>query len=113
MAACGAGAKLAPNELYVHGVSYPDAGVAKVGHAFHADPAARCEYGDGRPSEWATRGATVSAGELPPGIKLDDGVLTGTPTKAGAYRFTIEFHGVACGGRPFPDQRADVTLTVR
>jgi Putative Ig domain len=113
LAGCAATTRLEPNQLYVHGVSYPDAASARVGHAFHAAPAARCEYGDGRPSEWATTGAAVAAGSLPPGIKLDEGALTGTPTQAGTYEATIEFHGVACGGKPFPDQRATVHLIVR
>jgi hypothetical protein len=111
-AACG-GAQRAPNELYVRGVSYPDLAVAQVGKTFHAAPAARCEYGDGRPSEWATTGAQIETGALPPGLSLDDGAIVGTPKTAGDYRATIVFHGVACGGKPFADQRATVHLTVR
>jgi hypothetical protein len=111
--ACAGAAHVAPNTLVVRGVSYPDLGVAKIGRAFHAAPAARCEYGDGRPSQWATRGAQVEAGALPPGLSLDDGAIVGTPTTAGDYHATIVFHGVACGGKPFDDQRADVHVVVR
>ena len=96
----------------MRGVSYPDLGAAHVGHAFHAAPAARCEYGDGRPSQWGTRGAQVESGALPPGLSLDDGAIVGTPKTAGEFTATIVFHGVACGGRPFADQRATVHLVV-
>ncbi len=112
LVACG-GAQVAPNALVVRGVSYPDLGTAKVGHAFHAAPAARCEYGDGRPSQWGSTGARVEGGALPPGLSLDDGAIVGTPTTAGTFDATVVFHGVACGGKPFADQRATVHITVR
>jgi hypothetical protein len=113
IAACAGPRAAGPNELVVRGVTYPDATTAKVGARFSASPAARCEYGDGRTSQWATTGARITAGALPPGLSLDEGAIVGKPTTPGDYHATIVFHGVVCGGKPFPDQQADVHLVVR
>jgi hypothetical protein len=111
--ACAGARAAGPNELVVRGVAYPDATTAKVGARFSASPAAQCEYGDGRASQWATTGARVTAGALPPGLSLDEGVIVGKPTAPGDYHATITFHGVVCGGKPFPDQQTDVHLVVK
>ncbi len=112
-AACAGPRAAAPTELVVRGVSYPDVARAHVGTRYSASPAARCEYGDGRPSQWGSTGARVEGGALPPGLSLDDGAIVGTPTTAGTFDATVVFHGVACGGKPFADQRATVHITVR
>jgi hypothetical protein len=113
VAACAGPRAAGPNELVVRGVSYPDATAGRVGVRFSASPAARCEYGDGRASQWATTGAHVTAGALPPGLSLEEGTIVGKPTAAGDYHATIVFHGVVCGGKPFPDQQTDVHLVVK
>ena len=41
---------------------------AKVGKHFQAKPSGTCHYDDGRDAQWATGGARVESGELPPGL---------------------------------------------
>jgi len=54
-------------------------------------------------------GYKVTAGDLPPGVQLaGDGLLSGTPTKAGTYTFTV----TASNGIP-PDATKVVTLVVK
>ena len=93
-------------------VFYPDQ-TAKVGKHFQAKPAADCKYDDGRDGRWATTGARLDSGDLPPGISIEDGALNGVPTKAGTYSAHITFAGVTCAGKQQGDQHVDVTLTVR
>jgi len=93
-------------------VFYPDQ-AAKVGKHFQVKPAANCKYDDGRDGRWATTGARVDSGDLPPGISIEDGALNGVPSKAGSYSAHITFAGVTCAGKQQGDQHVDVTLTVR
>jgi hypothetical protein len=93
-------------------VFYPDT-AAKLGKHFQAKPAATCKYDDGRDGRWATTGARVDGGELPPGLVIEDGAINGVPTKAGAFTAHVAFTGVTCAGKPLEDQRVDVTIEVR
>ena len=108
LAACGPHADTASFQ-----VSYPNAAAAraKVGKPFYAKPEARCVYDNGREARWAITGAHVVSGELPPGVAIEDGALTGTPTKPGTYSARVQLSGVTCAGKPYPDQTADVTIT--
>lgn len=98
-------------------ITYPDAppsGVkARLGKRFYAKPAAQCFYDNGREASWRMTGARVTAGELPPGLALEDGVIGGTPKHAGSYQATIEFSEVTCAGKPSPGQVVDVQITVQ
>lgn len=94
-------------------IAYPDATAAKVGKRFYAQPAGQCRYENGRDARWAITGARVASGELPPGVSIEDGALTGTPTKAGAYHAQIVFSGVMCAGKDLADQTIDVAISVR
>jgi hypothetical protein len=96
-------------------VTFPDAAAArtKVGARFYAKPAARCVRDDGSDARWAITGARVASGELPPGIAIEDGVLTGTPSKAGDFTAELVVSGVTCAGKSYPDQTVDVHITVR
>jgi hypothetical protein len=58
-------------------------------------------------------GAKVASGELPPGLTLEDGVIGGMPSKAGAYQARIELSNVICAGKPYEGQGADVHITVK
>jgi hypothetical protein len=97
------------------GVSFPDAAAArtKVGVRFYAKPVARCVRDDGSDARWAITGARVVSGALPPGIAIEDGVLTGRPTSSGDFGARLVIFGVSCAGRSYPDQTVDVHLTVR
>jgi hypothetical protein len=94
-------------------IAYPDATTAKVGARFYAKPAGQCHYENGRDARWTITGAQVTSGELPPGVAIIDGALTGTPTHAGAYHARIVFTGVTCAGKELADQTIDVALDVR
>jgi len=95
-------------------VTFPDAAAVrtKVGAKFYAKPSARCIRDDGSEARWAITGAHVASGELPPGIGIEDGVLTGTPSKAGDFSAQIVVSGVTCAGTSYPDQTADVHIVV-
>jgi hypothetical protein len=98
-------------------IFYPDApatgATAHVGKKFYAKPAAQCTYDNGREGHWAITGARVDTGELPPGITLEDGTITGTPTKPGAFTAKLALTGVTCAGKAHDDQHVDVTITVK
>jgi hypothetical protein len=94
-------------------IAYPDAATAKVGTKFYAKPAGQCRYDNGRDARWAITGAHVTTGELLPGITIEDGALTGTPTQAGEYHAQIAFTGVTCAGKELADQTIDVAIRVR
>ena len=98
-------------------ISYPDAppsgAKAKVGKRFYAKPAAQCFFETGREAGWKMAGARVTAGELPPGLTLEDGVIGGVPKHAGSYKATIEFSEVTCAGKPQPGQVVDVQINVQ
>ena len=93
-------------------VFYPDH-TAKVGKHFQAKPTATCKYDDGRDGRWATTGARVESGELPPGLAIEDGAVNGIPTKPGTYTARVTFAGVTCAGKQLDDQHVDVNVTVR
>jgi hypothetical protein len=94
-------------------ISYPDAtnATASVGKRFYAKPTAQCTYDNGREAHWAITGARVETGTLPPGVTLEDGALTGTPSKPGEYAARIKITGITCAGKPYPDQSLDVKIT--
>jgi hypothetical protein len=94
-------------------IAYPDATTARVGKKFYAKPAGQCRYDNGRDARWAITGARVASGELPPGISIEDGALTGTATKAGAYDAQITLSGITCAGKELADQTIDVAISVR
>jgi hypothetical protein len=95
-------------------VFYPSAEAPlKVRARMQIKPAADCHYDDGRDGKWANTGAKVVAGELPPGLALEDGAIAGAPTQVGTWHVTIGFTGVTCAGQTQPDQRVDVDLVVR
>lgn len=85
----------------------------KVGKRFYAKPAAQCFYDNGREANWRMTGASVTAGELPPGLTIEDGVIGGVPKQAGSFKATIELSEVTCAGKPYPGQAVDVQITVK
>jgi hypothetical protein len=94
-------------------IAYPDATTAKLGKKLYAQPAGQCRYENGRDARWAITGARVTSGALPPGVSIEDGALTGTPTKAGDYHAQVAFTGVTCAGKDLADQTIDVAIRVR
>lgn len=93
-------------------VGYPDAvnATAKVGRRFYAKPVAQCVYDNGREAHWAITGAKIETGALPSGLTIEDGAITGTPTKPGDYTARIKLTGITCAGKPYPDQAVAVTI---
>ena len=94
-------------------ISYPDAATGRVNKKLYAQPAGQCRYENGRDARWAITGARVASGELPPGVTIEDGAITGTPSKPGAYHAQIVLTGVTCAGKDLADQTIDVAITVR
>lgn len=98
-------------------ITYPDAPATGVkanrGERFYAKPTAQCFYDNGREAAWRMTGARVTAGALPPGLALEDGVIGGTPKQRGSYQATIEFSEVTCAGKAHPGQVVDVQITVQ
>lgn len=100
-------------------VFYPDAEssprglVIKVGARMQAKPAAQeCKGADGGEGRWATTGARVTTGELPPGLVIEDGAIAGVPTTPGTYKATIRFSGVTCASTPTDDKLVHITIIV-
>lgn len=100
-------------------VFYPDAEssprglVVKQGERMQAKPAAQaCKGTDGGEGRWATTGARVTTGELPPGLVIEDGAIAGIPTTIGTYKATIRFSGVTCATTPTDDKLVHVTIVV-
>lgn len=100
-------------------VMYPDAEtsprglVVKVGERMQAKPAAQdCAGSDGAEARWATTGARVTTGELPPGLVIEDGAIAGVPTQPGTYKATIRFSGVTCATTPTDDKLVHITIVV-
>jgi hypothetical protein len=97
-------------------VFYPDAGAsgvrAKVGARMQARPAADCKNTEGVEARWANTGARVVAGELPPGLVIEDGAIAGVPEEPGTFRASVIFTGITCAAAPVADQTVDVTISV-
>ncbi|MFN0245928.1 MAG: hypothetical protein ACKV2T_03405 [Kofleriaceae bacterium] len=99
-------------------VIYPDAEpsrglVVTVGERMQAKPAAQdCTGADGGEARWATTGARVTTGELPPGLVIEDGAIGGVPSREGTYKVTIRFAGVTCGSMRTDDKLVHITIVV-
>jgi hypothetical protein len=93
-------------------IHYPDAGHGKLGKKYYAPAAGECHYDNGHDARWAITGARVSSGALPDGLTIEDGAITGTPTKAGAFHAQITLTGVTCAGKQEIDQTVDVAISV-
>jgi len=94
-------------------IAYPDATHGKAGKKLYAKPEGQCHYDNGRDARWAITGARVTSGELPPGVTIEDGAITGTPKTSGSYRAQITFSGVTCAGKPIADPTIDVAIEIR
>lgn len=48
--------------------------------------------------------ASVETGQLPPGLSMSsDGTISGVPTLAGDWNFTVRFAGMMCNGNSYGD----------
>jgi hypothetical protein len=91
---------------------YPDAGPGKVGKRYYAKLFGECHYANGRDARWTITGAQVADGALPPGLTLEDGAITGTPTEAGDYVADIALSGMTCAGKARPDKSVKVAISI-
>src|SRR5690349_17040845 len=57
-------------------VMYPDE-PARIGKHVQLKPSASCKYDDGRDARWATTGARLESGALPPGLAIEDAAIAG------------------------------------
>jgi hypothetical protein len=95
-------------------VFFPDADAMDVLHVHvgahvQAKPNADCKV-NGVEARWATTGAQVTTGQLPPGMHVEDGAIVGVPLDVGTYKATIRYSGVTCGGAPIDDKLVHVTV---
>jgi len=93
-------------------VFYPDAGTALMHQSFQVHPSAECKYDNGHDARWTAGGWTVESGQLPPGLTLEDGAITGKPSATGNFTARIKLTNVTCAGKPVADQHVDVTISV-
>jgi hypothetical protein len=118
LGACGGRGKPAqqPGEAATFRLFYPDALAggfrAKVGKHIHLKPVAQCVYENGRDGRWTMTGAKIEAGTLPPGLRLEDGVIGGSPADRGEWTVRVKFDGVTCAGRLQEVAPIDVTIVV-
>jgi hypothetical protein len=93
-------------------IFYPDAPVkATVGKRFQVKPVGSCVYANGRDARWSMTGARV-AGELPPGLAIEDGAIGGVPSKPGPFTIEVTFSGVVCAGTAREPQVVHVPITI-
>jgi hypothetical protein len=82
-------------------------GLGNVGDSFESNPVATggpaYSGPESSPYVW-----TVTSGSLPAGLKLDGGILYGTPTKAGTSAFTLTASDLA--GGPSASQAFTITI---
>ncbi|HUC61032.1 MAG TPA: hypothetical protein VMF53_03675 [Alphaproteobacteria bacterium] len=62
---------------------------------------------------WSYATARVDGGTPPPGMRIDNGAISGTPAEAGTWVVSIRFAGIMCNGRSFPDQDTTVPIVVK
>ena len=62
---------------------------------------------------WSYATARVDYGALPPGMKFENGVISGTPAAPGTWVLSVKFAGILCNGTAFPDQDAVVPIEVK
>lgn len=78
-----------------------------VGLPFQARPIADCREGN-----WSAR-AELATGALPPGLTLNsDDTITGVPTMAGDWYFSVRYVDVVCAGKTYVEQRENVNVKV-
>lgn len=119
LAACATGKSTSGGEggAATFKVFYPDQPPggfkAKVGKRFSVKPVATCTYENGRDARWKMTGARITTGELPEGVRIEDGTISGTPKAAGTWTVEVTFSGVSCAGSPETDVVIPVTINAR
>lgn len=78
-----------------------------VGLPFYGRPIADCRGGT-----WSAV-AALATGALPPGLTLNsDDTITGVPTMAGDWYFSVRFTNIVCAGKNYADQSENVNVKV-
>ena len=62
---------------------------------------------------WNSDEPYVIRGALPPGLKIADANIVGTPQQPGLWIVTLRFARIECGGKIYPDQEVAVTLEIK
>ena len=82
----------------------------QVGHHMVVQPGiARGICGGG----WNSDEPSVVLGTLPPGLKIMNANIVGTPQQPGRWVVTLQFARIECGGKIYPDQEVSVTLEIK
>lgn len=81
----------------------------KAGHHMTAEPRARCGPGS---EMWYHSTASMVGGSLPPGLRLQQSRIAGTPEQPGRWQAQVRFTGLNCRGRTYPDQDVTVDLFI-
>jgi hypothetical protein len=68
----------------------------------------------GGSGSWNSTSIFVATGRLPPGLELDsnNGAISGVPTLAGDYSFTIQASGIQYSGYNFGNQTAILRMVI-
>ena len=73
-----------------------------------AVPRARC------PESWQSSRAILRGGSLPPGLRRGrHNDIEGTPRRPGRWSVTLEFTGIRCRGKRYPDQNVNVDFNIK
>lgn len=82
-------------------------GKATVGLPYSIDAVIFCEGGD------VNANAEIATGALPPGLQFVGKLsITGVPTLAGDWSFTVRYSNITCAGHQAPDQTIAVHVIV-
>lgn len=82
----------------------------QVGHHMIAQPGiARGICG----GSWNSDEPYVVGGALPPGLRIVNSDIVGTPQQPGRWIATLRFARIECGGKTYPDQEVVVTLEIK
>ena len=82
----------------------------QVGHHMVAQPGVAKGVCGG---SWNSDEPNVVRGALPPGLRIVNADIVGTPQQPGRWIVTLRFARIECGGKIYPDQDVAVTLEIK
>ena len=102
LAACGP--QIAPQRT-IGNIYYVDSS-GTVGNHLSSYPKARCG------GVWGSSNGRIIKGTLPPGLKIYQSTISGTPQSPGQWTVHIKFTTIICQGAYSPDQTVIVNFNI-